>query len=110
MIVGDIGNSMHNRDIIVTTQSRSLRRINELNPSYLALQCPLHFPYGDDGYRVDTPHRGVTPSTDTKRRNCTMKEFFAYRIQDRVNIISLVLNSKRLFQLFMVDGYTMIEK
>ncbi|XP_023771698.2 uncharacterized protein LOC111920364 [Lactuca sativa] len=109
LIVGDIGDSIDNRDIIVTTQSGRLQRLNELHPAYLALQYPLLFPYGDDGYRVDIPHRGVTPSTDTKRRNCTMREFFAYRIQDRVNIFSLVLNSKRLFQQFLVDAYTMIE-
>ncbi|CAH1452777.1 unnamed protein product [Lactuca virosa] len=109
LIVGDIGDSIDNRDIIVTTQSGSLQHINELHPTYLALQYPLLFPYGDDGYRVDIPHRGVTPSTDTKRRNCIMREFFAYRIQDRVNIFSLVLNSKRLFQQFLVDAYTMIE-
>nr|KAJ0191261.1 hypothetical protein LSAT_V11C800441380 [Lactuca sativa] len=83
LIVGDIGDSIDNRDIIVTTQSGRLQHINELHPAYLALQYPLLFPYGDDEYRVDIPHRGVTPSTDTRRRNCTMREFFAYRIQDR---------------------------
>ncbi|KAL7589559.1 hypothetical protein Lser_V15G40348 [Lactuca serriola] len=109
LIVGDIGDSIDNRDIIVTTQSGRLQHINELHPDYLALQYPLLFPYGDDGYRVDIPHRGVTPSTDTRQRNYTMREFFAYRIQDRVNIFSLVLNSKRFFQQFLVDAYTMIE-
>ncbi|CAH1448309.1 unnamed protein product [Lactuca virosa] len=109
LIVGDIGNSIDNRDIIVKTKSGSLQRINELHPAYLALQYPLLFPYGDDGYRVDIPHRGVTCSTNNKRCNCTMREFFSYRIQDRVNIFSLILNSRRLFQQFLVDAYTMIE-
>ncbi|CAH1451756.1 unnamed protein product [Lactuca virosa] len=101
LIVGDIGDAIDNRDIIVTTKSGSLQRINELHPAYL--------PYGDDGYRVDIPHRDVDPSTNTKRRFCTMREFFAYRIQDRVNVFSLILNSRRLFQQFLVDAYTMIE-
>nr|KAJ0214033.1 hypothetical protein LSAT_V11C400177910 [Lactuca sativa] len=57
LIVGDIGNSIDNRDIIVKTKSSSLQRINELHPAYLAPQYPLLFPYGDDGYRVDIPHR-----------------------------------------------------
>ncbi|CAH1421167.1 unnamed protein product [Lactuca virosa] len=61
LIVGDICDSIDNRDIIVTTQSGSLQRINELHFAYLALQYPLLFPYGDDGYRVDIPHKGVTP-------------------------------------------------
>ncbi|XP_022041325.1 uncharacterized protein LOC110943902 [Helianthus annuus] len=38
-----------------------------------------------------------------------MREFFAYRVQDRINQFSLILNSRRLFQQFLVDAYTMIE-
>ncbi|KAL7605791.1 uncharacterized protein LOC111883552 [Lactuca sativa] len=38
-----------------------------------------------------------------------MREFFAYRIQDRDQSFSLHLNAKKLFQQFLVDGYTMIE-
>ncbi|XP_035835819.1 uncharacterized protein LOC110888316 [Helianthus annuus] len=38
-----------------------------------------------------------------------MREFFAYRVQDRSNQFSLILNSRRLFQQFLVDAYTMIE-
>ncbi|CAH1433231.1 unnamed protein product [Lactuca virosa] len=109
LIVGDIGDFIENRDIVVQTSSGALRRISELHPSYLALQYPLLFPYGDDGYRVDIPHRGVTSSSNSKRPNTTMREFFAYRIQDRDNSFSLILNSRRLFQQFLVDGYTMIE-
>nr|KAJ0203081.1 hypothetical protein LSAT_V11C500297320 [Lactuca sativa] len=109
LIVGDIGDSIDNRDIVVQTSSGSLRRISELHPSYLPLQYPLLFPYGDDGYRVDIPHRGVTPISNSKRPNCTMREFFSYRIQDRDQYFSLILNSKRLFQQFLVDAYTMIE-
>ncbi|XP_023765103.2 uncharacterized protein LOC111913607 [Lactuca sativa] len=109
LIVGDIGDFIDNRDIVVQTSSGALRRISELHPSYLALQYPLLFPYGDDGYRVDIPHRGVTSSSNSKRSNTTMREFFAYRIQDRDNYFSLILNSRRLFQQFLVDGYTMIE-
>ncbi|XP_052626019.1 uncharacterized protein LOC122197150 [Lactuca sativa] len=109
LIVGDIGDSIDNRDIVVQTSSGSLRRISELHPSYLPLQYPLLFPYGDDGYRVDIPHRGITPTSNSKRPNCTMREFFSYRIQDRDQYFSLILNSKRLFQQFLVDAYTMIE-
>ncbi|XP_035844057.1 uncharacterized protein LOC118490499 [Helianthus annuus] len=109
LIVGDIGDSLENRDIIVETKSGGLQRISELHPSYLALQYPLLFPYGDDCYRIDVPHRGVTPSTSTKRTYVTMREFFAYRIQDRHGVFSLILNSRHLFQQFLVDAYTMIE-
>ena len=109
LIVGDIDEAFEKRDIMVETTSGTLQRINELHPSYLALQYPLLFPYGDDGYRVDILHRGLSPSTSNKRPMVTMREYFAFIIQDRVNIFSLILNAKRLFQQFMVDAYTMIE-
>ena len=38
-----------------------------------------------------------------------MREWFAYRIQDRRNEYSLILNGRRLFQQFLVDAYTMVE-
>ncbi|XP_021985604.1 uncharacterized protein LOC110881748 [Helianthus annuus] len=109
LIVGDVENAIENRDIVVETKSGTLQRISELHPSYLALQYPILFPYGDDGYRVDILHRGVIDVTNKKRPNCTMREFFSYRIQDRLNQFSLILNSRRLFQQFLVDAYTMIE-
>ncbi|KAK9056489.1 hypothetical protein SSX86_023850 [Deinandra increscens subsp. villosa] len=109
LIIGDIGDSNENRDIIVQTQSGSLQRISELHPSYLPLQYPLLFPYGEDGYRVDIPHRDLPCSSNSKRSTCTMREFFSYRIQDRVNTFSLILNARRLLQQFLVDAYTMIE-
>nr|GEW74417.1 hypothetical protein [Tanacetum cinerariifolium] len=38
-----------------------------------------------------------------------MKEWFSYRVQERENEFSMMLNGRRLFQPFLVDGYTMIE-
>ncbi|XP_052619576.1 uncharacterized protein LOC111881827 [Lactuca sativa] len=95
LIVGDICDSIEKRDIIVETAFGLLKRISELHPSYLALQYPLLFPYGDDGYRVDILHRGITVSSNSKRPICTMREFFAYRIQDKDQSFSLLLNAKR---------------
>jgi len=112
LIVGDITNCANRRDIMVQTQSGKLLRISELHPSYLPLQYPLLFPFGDDGYRVDIPHRDLPSDVRKKIKKhnlCTMREFFAYRIQDKEGIFSLIHNSKRLFQQFLVDAYTMIE-
>ena len=109
LIIGDVNDSIENRDILITTKSGSLQRINELHPSYLPLKYPLLFPYGDDGYRVDIPHRGVALLTNAKRSTCTMRQFFAYRFQDRNKGYSLILNARRLYQQILVDAYTMIE-
>ncbi|XP_021995353.2 uncharacterized protein LOC110892502 [Helianthus annuus] len=65
LIVGDVNESIDHRDIVVETQSGVLQRISELHPSYLALQYPILLPYGDDGYRIDNPHKDFM---STKRK------------------------------------------
>ncbi|KAM0068502.1 putative transcription factor B3-Domain family [Helianthus debilis subsp. tardiflorus] len=109
LIVDEPDLQIESRDIIVEMRSGELKRISELHPSYLALQYPILFPYGGDGYRINIPHREFGPNSKKTRPTCTMREFFAYRIQDRHNKFSLILNARRLFQQFLVDAYTMIE-
>ncbi|XP_035835800.1 uncharacterized protein LOC110888241 [Helianthus annuus] len=109
LVIGDLTQAVENRDIVVKRRSGRIERISELHPSYLSLQYPLLFPYGEDMYRVDILHRGLNLDTNSKRPMCTMREFFAYRLQDRVDKFSLIHNAKRLFQQFVVDAYTMIE-
>ncbi|XP_076883659.1 uncharacterized protein LOC143532502 [Bidens hawaiensis] len=108
LIVGDVGN-IEPRDNIFETQIGRLKHISEVHPSYVPLQYPLFYIYGDNCYRVDIPHRDFRSLQKSKRPNCTMREFFAYRIQDRPNTFSLTLNGRILFQQKLVDIYTMIE-
>ncbi|CAH1415218.1 unnamed protein product [Lactuca virosa] len=67
LIVGDISDSIENRDIVVQTKSGFLQRISELHPSYLPLQYPLLFPYGDDGYNIDILHRDAYTMIESER-------------------------------------------
>ncbi|KAL5134410.1 ATP-dependent DNA helicase pif1 [Glycine soja] len=55
LIVGDF-DANSKRDIIIETQHGQLQRIHELHSSYLPLQYPLLFPYGENGYRPDILH------------------------------------------------------
>ncbi|XP_076957764.1 uncharacterized protein LOC143633330 [Bidens hawaiensis] len=109
LIVGDIGDAVDNRDIIVTKQSGSLKRISELHPSYTPLQYPLFHPFGEDGYQVNILHKNVSSSSTVARKKVTIREFFAYHILDRPNTFSTMLNGRRLFKQILVDKYTMIE-
>ncbi|XP_057248444.1 uncharacterized protein LOC125495260 [Beta vulgaris subsp. vulgaris] len=110
LIVGDI-DTADKRDVVVQRKNGRLRQISELHPSYLPLQYPLIFPYGEDGYRVDVMHRDKTASSSStnKRERLTMREWFAYRMQDREHEADTLLLCRRLYQQFLVDGYTMIE-
>ncbi|KAG4946474.1 hypothetical protein JHK87_042481 [Glycine soja] len=84
-----------------------LQRIDELHTSYLCFQYPLLFPYGEDGYRHDVFHRST--HTSQKRIQLTIKEWLCFRIQTRPNEPQTLLQSRRLFQQFLVDGYTILE-
>ncbi|XP_071713195.1 uncharacterized protein [Rutidosis leptorrhynchoides] len=83
LIVGDIDYNFDKRDIVVDSQTDGLQRISELHPQYLALQYPLLFAYAEDGYRPDIDHRVIDGITSKKRKRVTMREFFAYKIQER---------------------------
>ncbi|GJS94605.1 putative PIF1 DNA helicase/replication protein A1-like protein [Tanacetum coccineum] len=110
LIVGDLDNTKNKRDIILLQQDSDLKRISELHPQYLAIQYPLFFPYAKDGYCTDIFYDGVTNYDEkNKGTRVTMKEWFSYRVQERENEFLMMLNERRLFQQFLVDGYTMIE-
>ncbi|XP_071712981.1 uncharacterized protein [Rutidosis leptorrhynchoides] len=90
IVVGDIDGTADQRDIILETRSRKLKRIK-------------------DGYGTDVYHRGVDAETDFGHIKLTLREFFAYRLQARVGETYLILLSKKLLQQFIVDAYTMVE-
>ncbi|XP_076920980.1 uncharacterized protein LOC143582259 [Bidens hawaiensis] len=76
---------------------------------HTSLQYPLFHPFGEDGYLVNILHKNVSSSSTAARKKVTMREFFAYRIQDRPNTFSTMLNGRRLFQQILVDKCKMIE-
>nr|KAJ0184840.1 hypothetical protein LSAT_V11C900483170 [Lactuca sativa] len=108
LIISDI-DGFDSRDIFLEIKSQHLQHINEFHPQYLLLQYPLLFPYDEHGFRLDILHRGVEEPDSKGRIKLTMREFFSYRIQQRANEISLILCSRKPFQHFLVDSYTMVE-
>ncbi|KAL3646345.1 hypothetical protein CASFOL_011525 [Castilleja foliolosa] len=109
LVVGDFDNALGPRDIVVELRSGKLRRINELNISYLALQYPSLLPYGEDGFTEDIPLTSQNDTTTQARRNVSVREYYAFRLHDRKDETSTILSSRRLFQQFIVDAYTMVE-
>ncbi|KAL3637470.1 hypothetical protein CASFOL_018638 [Castilleja foliolosa] len=49
--------------------SGALRRMNELNVSYLALQYSLLLPYGEDGYTEDIPFTSRKNISENNQKN-----------------------------------------
>ena len=112
LIAGDVGDA-EERDIIIQAQGGQLQRIDEFHASYLAYQYSLLFPYGEDGYRHNIAHRDIEKGDDVvdvnKHNRLTIREWLAYRIQMRLFEAKTLLSSRRLFQEFLVDGFTMLE-
>ncbi|PNX91356.1 ATP-dependent DNA helicase PIF1, partial [Trifolium pratense] len=85
-------------------------RIHETHVLFLPLQYPLLFPWGENGWEPDIPHRKtIEVSKNEKEERVKIREFMAFRIQERKKEFGNIVFSRRLFQQFVVDCYTMIE-
>ncbi|XP_035837306.1 uncharacterized protein LOC118485145 [Helianthus annuus] len=106
LIPGD-GNPTDSRDIIIEERgSRSAKRISELHPSFMALQYPLLFPYGEDGFHLNIPLCNISASS--RRQLVSLREYYSYRLQLRRNEGKTLHKSGRLFQTYVVDCYLAI--
>ncbi|KAL0449108.1 UNVERIFIED_CONTAM: hypothetical protein Slati_1467200 [Sesamum latifolium] len=111
LIIGDGHQSTGNRDIIVETQSRHMRRITELHPSFMAMQYPILFPYAEDDFRTAIPRSiGSNNHNIAKRKWVTMSEFHAYRNQNREGEGQTLVRGGRLYNQYIVDVWTCIEE
>ncbi|XP_077251766.1 uncharacterized protein LOC143890990 [Tasmannia lanceolata] len=110
VIVGDLSKTNVERDVIVEHISDGLQCISDLNPSFMAMEYPILFPYGEDGYHLGIPYKCNEGRRQTKRHCVTMREYYAYRIQQRENESQTIICGRLLFQQFLVDAYTTIEE
>jgi hypothetical protein len=109
LIVGEQTGESFERDIIVENKDKQLQRISELHPSFMSMQYPLLFPYGEDGFRPEIELEPIKGCTG-KRKHVTMMEYYAYRIQQRLNQSVVLQMSGKLFLQFIVDAATCIEQ
>ncbi|CAN7016955.1 unnamed protein product [Brassica rapa subsp. trilocularis] len=109
LIPGDLSLDMDNMDTVLQQKSGNLLRISEIHASYLAIQYPLLFTYGEDGFRLGIK-KGVTKATKKQKKpNISMRQFFAFHLHERKNESHSLLHSRRLFKQSLVDAYTTIE-
>jgi hypothetical protein len=110
LIVGDFDSTEEGRDIVVRECGGNLQRIHETHAKYIPLQYPLLFPHGEDQYDEKLKRIVSTSTRGSKKRvRVTLREFIAFRLQERLVENSFLFNSRRLFQQFVVDLYSMIE-
>ncbi|GJW28542.1 DNA helicase [Tanacetum coccineum] len=95
-------------DIIIKERSGYPQRVNKLHPSYMSLQFPLLFLYGEDGYSNELNLVGGAGSSNADKR-LTMKAYYVYFIHDRANYYNYLSTTGRLFQQYVVIAFCAIE-
>lgn len=109
LIIGNLEETSGERDIIIEYKSSHLQRISSLHPHYMALQYPIFFPYGEEGFYLGIPYVADN-SRKISREHVTIREFYAYQIQTRLSEAMTIVRGGRLFHQYLVDAYTAIEE
>lgn len=110
IMVGDLENTCGERDIIIDCKSKGLTRISDIHPKLMALQYPLLFPTGEDGYHDDIPYVQNEQNKGKKRKRITQKEFYSYKLHVRYDEGNTPRLGGRLFQQYIVDAFSSIEQ
>lgn len=96
------------RDIVLHTSGGQLQRISETQPSCMALQYPLLFPYGEDGWRINIPHNMHSSTTHARQTYMSIREYYCFRLH-QLNIESqTILLGGWLLHQFIVYAYACI--
>ncbi|GJZ46101.1 DNA helicase [Tanacetum coccineum] len=96
-------------DIMLETRSGYPRRVNKLHASYMSLQFPLLFIYGEDGYSKDLKMVGSFGSS-SKDKRLTMLAYYSYYLHDRANRYNYLSRTGKLFQQYVVTAFCAIEQ
>jgi hypothetical protein len=83
LVVGDFSLDTFKCDIVIETHSNELKQISALHPTFMALQYPLLFPYGERGFQVGVLYNGVTNTNKKTRIHMTMQDFYCYQFHYR---------------------------
>lgn len=101
-------NSQTDFDMIIEYKDKQPKRINKLHSSYMSLQFPLLFVYGQPGYNTSLTLTGV--NTTRKRTKVSMNMYYKYQLHERVNQYGHLFRGGRLFQQYVVVVYCTLEQ
>lgn len=110
LMVGNGSEEVYGRDIIVSTIQGHLKRINETHPSYISLQYPLLFPFGEDGWKMRIRFTNTNSNRNNSRKEVSMRDYYAFQIHNRLIKGKTFLQGCCLFQPFLVDAYVAVEE
>jgi hypothetical protein len=110
IIVGDYAADEYTYDVLVHDKQYGLKHVSYLHPSYMALQYPLLFPFGEHGFHLGIRYSDIDPDDDgTGRKYVTMLEFVRRHMHYRLNEPNPYTCYGRLSDQLIVDAYSTIE-
>ena len=83
IMVGSTSNTTPDRDIIIEPKFGKLQRVSYIHPKFMALQYPLLFPNGEDGYHNRIPFTSADLENLKEQDYISMKDYYAYQFQIR---------------------------
>ncbi|OMO88273.1 hypothetical protein COLO4_20331 [Corchorus olitorius] len=110
LIVGQDDEVTEDRDVIVEKKSGILKRISTLHPLYMSFQYPLLFPHGEDGFHLGIRYSNSRTKHAPKRGTVTMREYYAYQLQQRNVESNTLLRGGRLLHQYMVDAFSSVDR
>lgn len=85
IMVGDQEETEEGRDIIIQDKMGGLQRVTNIHPKLMALQYPILFPNGEDGYHKGIKYVETGDNVGKRRREVSMMNFYSYKLQVRHN-------------------------
>eukprot|EP00102_Acyrthosiphon_pisum_P016931 XP_008188088.1 PREDICTED: uncharacterized protein LOC100159360 [Acyrthosiphon pisum] len=103
-----VGDRTATREIVIRRRNNNIEFIADTHRSYDALQYPIMFWKGQDGYCINIKQRDPVTGDETNK-NISSKAYYAYRMMIRRGQDNVVLRCREICQQFMVDMYVKIE-
>lgn len=91
-----MGENLENRDIVLHRRSNQLQRVSETHRSHDALQYPILFWQGEDGYHFSMKMINPVRGSETNKKVSSMN-YYSYRLMVRENEDNHILKCRRLF-------------
>ena len=95
-------------DVIIQYRGGEPQRINKLHKSYMSMQYPLIFVYGQPGFHTGLTLRSADPTQ--RPRRVSLNAFYTYQLHPRPDTYDLLFRTGRLFQQYVVGVYCCIEQ
>lgn len=103
------GNEYGSRDIVLHTRKETLSRVPDTHKYYDALQYPLIFSKGQEGYNFEIWQCDPITGQPLFNKKVSCMEFYAYHMMLRPDSFNVLLRFKHLFHQFLEDVYVKVE-